>query len=213
MIGILDVLGIHEGDIEHAWECCCDTLKQVLLSEKTEDLEERLKDEISNYLDPDDITNSIIWAMIDIAASIIEDEYPNITIETYVNGYDSHIDIKEINLFNNLKGLVEKDYIKKVFKSNFNEEFEEDVIIQIAKSGSIIEEIIDYYDENGHTPDSYLYESIEDLGEDNWDNEDRKEDDTDESFGMFLINAYKDGNSKSIYYLLDNGMVFSADMD
>lgn len=53
------------------------------------------------------------------------------------------------------------------------------------------------------------YSSVKSLGEDNSDNGCRDADDDDESFGEFLLGAYKTGNSRVAYFRFRSGKVVS----
>ena len=90
MISILDILGIHPGDIDHAWEECQDALEEQGLDSKIEELQDYLEDNVTE-IDLRDATNSIISMMMYECKRIIEEAHPGQEVNYYVNGYDSHI--------------------------------------------------------------------------------------------------------------------------
>lgn len=218
-IRILDVLGLCVNDIEHAYEACDNALTQVLLESELDTFEDRLAENLK-YTESFSLTNSLIVAMFELTEEIIREHYPELAPTYYVNGYNSHFYINDDNVFEDLyDGGVDADTIKKIVKADLLTKtgLSSQQICEIYKFGATtdgecrsIDDLIKSYD-NGN--DITIYESVEELGEDNSDNDCRDEDDTDEAFGNFLIQAYKDGNSDTLYIPLSDGSVIAAPIE
>lgn len=106
---------------------------------------------------------------------------------------------------------VNPDIIKLIVKYNVADVVpldEVEQILEIATNEHLIYDILEVIRKGN---DFIIFDSVEELGEDNSDNGCREDDDTDESFGEFLLRSYKDGNSiNTIYYKLNNGKVLVA---
>lgn len=210
MITVLDILGIYEGDIEHAWEMCEDKLESLHIDgDKMEEVQDYLENSKSEW-DLDDITNSIISQILDRTTEIIEDEYPNISVDTYVNGWDTHISTSYDKYIDMLDG-EEDATVQMFFKNDVADSslLSETELKEIIEAG-YLEDLVNVF-ENGN--DLTFYDSVEELGEDEEDNGCRDEDDTDEDFGEFLIQAFKDGNSSTFYYEFSSGKVIAGEME
>lgn len=91
---VLDCIEIYSGDIEHAWDVMERAFEDAEIDLDIDDVLDGLQDKLSYSMNWDSPTNSIIAAMYDNAISMIEDKYPDVEIEVFVNGYDTHFDIK-----------------------------------------------------------------------------------------------------------------------
>ncbi len=206
MISVLQILGIHEDDIEHAYEMIEKVFEDIGIdNENMEKIEDYLENN-KELWDLDDITNSIIGQMFDTAEGIINEEYPELTVSTYANGWASKFHVYDCDMLDVIKGM-DADVKKKCLKCNVmeaaglsKEQFEE-----LAKSDKF-DEFLELFDEDDAlTPDFTLYESVEELGADNEDNDTRDEDEDDETFGEFLLGAYD--NDGTFYYRFSDGQI------
>jgi len=84
-----------------------------------------------------------------------------------------------------------KNYIEELIN---NEYVFENVVENLEKGSTVV-----------------IYDSVSDLGEDNQDNGCRESDDTDESFGEFLLEAYKQGQTNDVvYFEFTDGKILSV---
>lgn len=209
-ISLIEILGIHEDSIEHAWEICEEKLAQFRIDRsRMDEVQEYIEDNKSEW-NLDDITNSIISQILDETQKILEEEYIKIEVSVYVNGWDSHIhtawdDLADI-LQNKENGAV----------INFFKSADSWGGLGVEKIGEIsdngcFEDFCRIF-ENGN--DLTFYDSVAELGEDNADNGCREKDDTDESFGQFLIKSYFDGSSGNTFYFeFKDGTVVTGVME
>lgn len=190
---ILAILGIYEGDIDHAWEECQDALEEQGLSNKIRELEDYLEGSVTE-IDMCDPTNSIIDMMMSECKRIIEDAHPGQEVNYYVNGYDSHIYPGENpqSVEGRLKeaGLSEEE-IKEILSDRG---FEHDLIRLFESEGDIL-----------------VFESMQECGENNIHNGCRT-DESDEEFCQFLFNNYVNNYSdvEDICIILESGRVVQA---
>lgn len=166
MLDILDLLGIHTGDIEHAEGEIRDALSTVFLSHKEDEVVERvskcLQDGATNiFKDP---TNTIIENLFEVTRAVIEEEYPDMEMDYYVNGYDSHFYITDFDIFN---GLYEKnifsDDVKAIYKSGLCEIFAIPDIVNLYNTDNFNAFV------DGGLDNIFLYENQEEVSSDGRD--------------------------------------------
>lgn len=217
MISVLNIIGICEGDIEHAYDVVQDALKALKINvDVTDDLQDRLIE----YFDISDPTNCIISAMFDIAENFVYAYYDELDVRTYVNGYDSHFNFDYEDFFNEIKDFsISGDEINKII-SLMNDGLSEETAVKIAENFSLYEKLEDELDfeeieevfSNDDLIDNlsevygdvYIYDSLEDLGKDFEDSSLREDNASDEEFGQFLIDNYNNNYSgKEVCYLFN----------
>ncbi len=215
MINILGLLGIHEGDIEHAYDIAKDTLEEWEVDDS--DFVNQISERIEECLDVSDMTNSIIDAIMEAALTEIDDAYEDIDtrkdFSTYINGYDTHLSCTDSELVTIFSGLKKSA----IDKSQYNE-----LIGPLRNAGILEQDLVDIIN-NGEFEDfcqvflNYndvvVYDSLEELGADESDNGCRDKDEDDETFGAFLVKAYCDGNSTVFYHECRDGSIISGAMD
>ena len=214
-MSILNELGIYPESIEHTQEICEEVLEKTLLG----NLFEEWKTCVSNNFHSnsknieDSFTNYVIALMFDALKWILTREYPGLETDFYVNGYDSHFYIKDNELFSELfSANVDVELIRKIMKHNLPEKtaLDKEKIIELAGSEFVINDLIKAYD---HGNDLVIYDSIGELGEDNKENACREEDASDEAFGYFLLQAYKQGHSNTLYYQFNDGEIIAVSLE
>ncbi len=221
-MGILHHWDIYPETIEKAWETAQEALETLYLEDEIDKLEELIKNSDIKDIIINDATNDIIKFIFENTIDIITDQYPNIKVDCTVNGNASSIDIDKdvINCIEALKraGLEQDVYgrvhplgtpIVRFLKSKMLEELGSEAVIEMTLEKYTFEDFLNSI-EYGETVT--MYGSIEELGEDNQDNGCREDDDTDESFGMFLIQAYHDAYSNEAYFEFNDGTVACIDL-
>lgn len=211
-MSILNILGIYGESIQKAWEKSEDALTYVLLEDKVDQLQDNLQECVSDYFSWQDPTNSIIGAIFLLTREIIKEEYPELDFYEHINGYDSDIRVLDDGLFEKLLDEdfdIPTDRIKAIMKADLYGKtgLNVDQIVELATHEHVVNDLLKVYENNG---DIEIYNSVEELGEDHTDNGCREEDDTNESFGRFLLQTYKDGQSDTLYFELKDGTVISA---
>jgi len=209
----MQTLGICPESIEHAEELCESVLDNYHL-----DYDEWKESVETNYLNSiqlgeDSFTNYLVTIMFESLKSLFRKEYPALETDMFINGWDSHFYIKNDET---LKMLLDADIdvetVKKIINHNLQDNLglNDDKLVELAKHKAVIEDLIKVYNNNN---DIVIYESAEELGEDNKDNGCREDDDTDESFGYFLIQSYKDGHSNTLYFQFNDGQIIAAPLE
>lgn len=90
MMTNLAFLNIYPDAIDDAIESCEDAMKELGFTiSEIDDMNECAMEDLKEIGSFDDITNSIISAYYHAAASMIEDKYPGISVDYYVNCHDS----------------------------------------------------------------------------------------------------------------------------
>lgn len=200
----IDILGIYPNDIEHAWERANDFMESLGMGEQIFDLQGKVEDEVANYFDWNDPTNSIIDCIFEQCKYMVEEAVgADIEISYNCNGYDSDIYFSE-SLVRVLVGSIDRAYTADILATGIYELMSLEQVQELADADVIKDVIAKLKDEEG---DLTFYDSVEELGEDNADNGTREPDDTDESFGQFLIQSYRDGNSADVYFEFADGKV------
>ncbi len=196
-----NMLGIYMGDINIAYSDAINLLNRTPL--EIDNIDDLFKKNIKENFDWEDPTNSIIRAMFEVTENLIRDNY-GLEVIYNLNGDYAGIDIDD-SLYRGLyyfgEHRPEKELIWKILQSDIRDYLDEDDIIEIAcDSPETMKDLLEVKD-----GEFTYFDSVEELGA--VDNDLKEEDDTDESFGEFLINAYKDGNSRDVIYELSNGKV------
>ncbi len=94
---MLDYLGLHPCDIDHAESEIIETFKSVGLSDKEYDeMYDNIKYNLENYEDFswDNPTNALISIMFQEAKHILEKECKGAKVNLYINGYDSYFKVE-----------------------------------------------------------------------------------------------------------------------
>ena len=97
MVTLLDIIGIHEGDISHADSELQDALIEVGLNDEIYDsIVEQLEEAVLN-VQVCELQAAIIEFLYKKAKEMVEERLPNADVHYYINGYDSHfyIDIED----------------------------------------------------------------------------------------------------------------------
>lgn len=89
MITLLDVLGIHEGDIERASDNLQDALEEVGLLDEYDDIVAAVSEAVAN-VPVSEIQDFLIESLYAKAKAVVEEKLPDSLVHYYVNGYDSH---------------------------------------------------------------------------------------------------------------------------
>lgn len=210
-ISLLDVMGLHACDIDHAWQTTEDALKSVFLADFADEISDKFCETAPAAIDWDIPTDSLICHLFEITGELISDRYPSVGVSFYVNGYDSHFYVDDGNRFAVLKNVCKLDgnTIRKIMSCTEFANLPEPYFVTLASNSSVREDVLEAFRAGN---DYELYNSVADLGKDNSDSDLYDAEDTDESFGAFLIRAYKDGNSRTIYLDMPDGNVFAMPM-
>ena len=99
-MNMLDYLGLHPCDIDHAESEIIEAFKSVGLSDKEYDeMYDNIKYNMENYEDFswDNPTNALISIMFQEAKHVLEKTQKGFKISSYVNGYDSHFNVETVN--------------------------------------------------------------------------------------------------------------------
>ena len=98
-MNVLNYFGIYEGDINKADEICQNVLYHAGLENRYDEMMECALDYFYDMqLDSrTSITNALIYCMFNSTKDILMEKYKNIDVDYYVNGYDSHLYINEMN--------------------------------------------------------------------------------------------------------------------
>lgn len=203
-----NIMGIYPESVDKAYERCQEVLEECLLEDKYDELDLFFENKFKNYLDWDDATNSLIECLFDGTREIIESIYPFET-EWHINGYASDFRVTNDIIKYLVKAKVEKNLIKYVaihdLENVLSMEDTEFVDFVSNSNKEEIERIVEALEKGA---DVAFYESVEELGALNEDNGCRETDDTDETFGQFLIQAYKNGNSSTTIFIeLSSGRI------
>ena len=211
MISILDTLGLYIGALNHAFTECEDALKSVFLDSKVDDLGKKAQEALTERgLDWSDPTNSLISLMFEITETIINNEYPSISVHTYVNGYDSHFDVYDVEVYEAASEAgIDAEIIKMAMVSGILIDLPVKDATQSLELMSDTDTFKDMHEAFVQGGDFTVYESLEELGEDNADNDCREKDDTDEEFGQYLIDAYHNGSSNVAYFKFEDGSILA----
>lgn len=210
-ISLLNILGFYEDSIDKAFDQCAELLEYLYLKEAVDNIEDNIQKKLPDEFDWDNPTGSIITCMFDITEDIITNAYPDIEVTTCINGYASDIyineEIQDLKKAVDASNIEDKAYtFKRIFSSNLYEEMDISNIKELLNDTGVLEDVLDSM-EAGNS--FCYYDSVEELGEDNNDSDLYEEDDDNESFGNFLIQAYKNGNSNTIYYVFSNGCILA----
>lgn len=219
-----ETLGIYPESINKAYEVVSNTVNSIGLSKLLDGFDEKVKMSIKRLIveeEPDDnstlndLTNSIIYEMFDIMQDAINDVIPDLMVYANVNGYDSTFEIggstKEetarIRIL--LESGLDKNLIKKALEVNLiSLGISNDDLRELLTDQYVVKDIVKAMKSNEF--DYTIYKDVEELGADNSDNGCREDDDTDETFGLFLIQAYHDGHSDAIYAELTGDKILEA---
>lgn len=106
---------------------------------------------------------------------------------------------------NNVSDII----IKEVILNRLYDEFEDNDLLELCQN---VEVVFDLSKTVKSGNDFVFYKNTEELGADHGENSCRESDDTDESFGLFLLQSYKDGNSNTLYFEFSDGRILAADM-
>lgn len=158
-------LNIYPETLDRAYDIAQETLEEVLLSDKLDELD----DKIDNYFEEegvillDNATDRIIEIIFEKTLDIINDFYGNVLeIETYVNGDDSHIYLRNDEIFNEHLSTSDRKLIKKVYNSCLISWLETDEIAELFRD-KVIADILDAVD---YELGLDFYEDKEELGDD-----------------------------------------------
>ena len=96
MITTCAFLGIYVDSIERASEQCEDAMEKLGFDiDEIDDMNDYAKEELQEYCDFSDITNSIIAAYYRATEYMIHQKYPTLAVNYYVDGYCSSFDVDE----------------------------------------------------------------------------------------------------------------------
>lgn len=89
----LNCFGIYEDEINKADEICQDVLCHAGLENR---YDEMMNDALDYFYDiqlscETNITNGLIGCMFNSTRNILMEKYPDLDVDYYVNGYDSHL--------------------------------------------------------------------------------------------------------------------------
>lgn len=203
-------IGLYRMAIDNAYEKCEEVLENLCIENEIESLNElwlnKLKeDNIFSYNDP---TNACIRFLLNAAENLLTTNYPNLDIDCWPDwgGIETSADeivgkLRE----NNVNDTINKE----VILNRLYDEFKDDDLLELCQD---IEVVLDLSKIIKSGNDYVFYENAEELGADYEENGCRESDDTDESFGVFLLESYKDGNSNTLYFKFSDGRILAADM-
>lgn len=203
-------IGLYRIAIGEAYEKCEEVFQNLCLENEIDALNElwleKLKeDNIFSYYDP---TNACIELLFDAAKTLLVTNYPNLDVDYWPDwgGIETSADeivgkLRENNVCDTI--------IKEVILNRLYNEFEDKNLIELCQD---IEVLLDVSKIVKSGNDFVFYENTEELGADHRENGCRESDDTDESFGLFLLQSYKDGNSNTLYFEFSDGRILAADM-
>lgn len=203
-------IGLYRMAIDDAYEKCEEVFQNLCLENEIDALDElwmeKLKED--NIFSYDDPTNACIELLFDAAKTLLVTNYPNLDVDYWPDwgGIETSADkivgkLRENN--------VNDTIIKEVILNRLYDEFENDDLIELCQDIEVVLELSKTV-KSGN--DFVFYENTEELGADHRENGCRESDDTDESFGLFLLQSYKDGNSDTLYFEFSNGRILAADM-
>lgn len=94
MSDILSFFSIYPDEIERADEICQDVLERLGASDR--EIDRVYSKTYDNFISADfesfgHMTNALIYFMFDSVRSLIKEKYPDLYVDIYVNGYDSHL--------------------------------------------------------------------------------------------------------------------------
>lgn len=144
-------------------------------------------------------SNPDYWEYGTESVDDIEEKYNGKAYYAYGCYSDHHIDYEATLDSDNYPGVLDIRY----------RELPQSYKDCIEKNDSLYEDIIKSLIMGNNIE---FYDSVSAFGEDRSDNGCREDDDTDESFGLFLIQAYKDGQSQEILAEMPDGKVLSLSL-
>ena len=94
MSDILSYFRIYPDEIKRADEICQDVLEH--LGASNSEIDRVYSEAYDNFYSADldsfgHMTNALIYFMFDSVRSLIKEKYPDVDVDIYVNGYDSHL--------------------------------------------------------------------------------------------------------------------------
>jgi len=211
MFNIIDSLGIYTDEIQYASELIENAFRKVLLVHRIDDITDHMRKELPQNMSWASPTDCIIETMFKAADDIICEEYPmflkeddineDLYISYVVDGLSSHFEVHDDDLFYVLKNFgLEDDVVRALAKAEVDQNLgltTDETIAELKSIPTVFEDFIKIF-KNGN--DITIYKSVSELGKANLDNAAREDDDTDESFGKFLLKTYKTGNSNKLYF-------------
>ena len=216
-MSIVNSFGIYTESIEKAWEKAQNFLEFIGLSCEIDQLEDAINDADLKDIVGDNATNDIIEFIFSTTEDIVIDKYPSLDVEYHVNGYDSDISLSDEDITRCIsaltdaglrndpynKGKCKDSVLMRFLVADMTEELTLDEIKEMVQDKDVF---IDFLTSIEHNETVFRYGSVEELGEDNSDNGCREEDDTDESFGEFLLTCYP-GHSHEAYFQFNDGSI------
>ena len=219
-----ETLGIYPESINKAYEVMSNTVNSIGLSKLLDGFDKKVKKSIKRLIveeEPDDnstlndLTNSIIYEMFDIMQDAINDVIPDLMVYANANGFDSSFEVGGVTNeeTTRIRMLIESELdrslVKKALKVGLvSLGVSDDDFKCILKERNIVKDLVKAM--KNYEFNYTIYKNAEELGADNSDNGCRYEDDTDETFGLFLIQAYHDGHSDAIYAELTGDQILEA---
>lgn len=168
-------------------------------------LEQLKEDNIFSYDDP---TNACVRFLFDIVANLLKTNYPDLDIDCWPDwcGIETSADkiVDELR-----KNNVNDTIIKEVILNRLYDEFEDDDLLELCQDIEVVLDL-DKIIKSGN--DFVFYENVQEFGADHKEDDCRESDDTDGSFGLFVLQSYKDGNSNTLYFEFSDGRILAADM-
>lgn len=210
---VMELLGLHTDEVENAWKKCEDKITELRMPADTMSRLTKRVQNSSHDWDGADLTNSLIDSMFAALQDLIDEEYPSIYTDYYVNGWDSHFTYDDADEMDALLTAL-KDADDELFKkclANFDDineaELSEDQLVELVQAGEmpVILEAI------SNLNDIDKYDSIDEFGADN--DENKGENDSDYEWGKFLLDAYHQGNSNIFCHEFKDGTVIAAYID
>lgn len=94
MSDTLSYFGIYPDEIERADEICQDVLEHLGVSDN--EIDRMYSEAYDDFYSADfdsfgHMTNALIYFMFNSVRSLIKEKYPDLDVDIYVNGYDSHL--------------------------------------------------------------------------------------------------------------------------
>lgn len=221
-MSIVNSFGIYPDSIEHAWEQAQDFLESIGLSCEIDQLEDAINESDLRDIIEDDATNDIIEFIFSTTEDIVIDKYPSLDVEYHINGYDSDISLSDEGITRCISALIDAglrddpyhkgkckgSILMRFLATDMIGELTPDEIEEMVQDKDVF---LDFLTSIEHNETVYRYDSVEELGEDNSDNGCREDDDTNESFGEFLLTCYP-GHSHEAYFQFSDGSIASINL-
>ena len=100
MSDTLSYFGIYPNEIERVDEICQDVLEHLGASD--DEIDRVYSEAHGNFYNVDlnsfgHMTNALIYFMFDSVRECIKEKYPDLDVDIYVNGWDSHLYVNGMN--------------------------------------------------------------------------------------------------------------------